>query len=149
LPVTRTIDVAQGTTAYKEGTSRAGAKLVRKFNAVTGIVDAATSATAIANFKANVTSDLAIAVRTAKLKAAGDAGLHKGMTDHGSTNYTTRTGQVADKWATNFGKYATPLQSIVSALPARTSDPASNVSNRVTPIATGLRAAKKALYGVP
>ncbi len=147
MAIARTIDVAQGTTAYTEGTGRAGAKLVRKFNAVSGIVAAATSDAAITLFKTKVTSDLAIKKRTFKLNKVGDAGLHAAMTARGGSNYTTKTAQVATKWAAGFAPFAQPLQTIVQGLAPRTDDPATNVTNRVLPIAVGMKAAAKALYG--
>lgn len=132
---------------YVDGTSRAGTKLVDKFNSRTGIVDAALDPAAVALFTAKVSSPSALAKRAYKLRKQGDAGLHAAMTATGSANYTANTRAKAAKAASGFQPFAPILEGIVSALPARTQDPAQNVSNRVTPIATGLANAKKQVYG--
>ncbi len=147
MAVQKTIDLAAAAASYRANTATAGAKLVAKFNSRSGIVDAATTDSAIALMKANVVSSLAVNARTAKLKKLGDAGLKARMLAVGATNYATKTSQSVQKWQDGTTPYVQPLQTIVNGLAVRTSDPATNVLNRVTPIAVGLHAAKVALYG--
>lgn len=147
MPVTKKIDMAAWQTNYKDGTSRAGSKLVTKFNSRTGIVDAATSAAAVELMKTRVVSDLAIAKRNFKLRRQGDQGLHDAMTRTGSSAYVSQTAAKAAKAAAGFAPFAPVLESLTNALPARVDDPAANVTNRVTPIAVGLRNAAKSIYG--
>ncbi len=149
MPVQKKIDLSTWQQSYTEGTGRAGDKLVRKFDSRTGIVDALTTPAAISNFTTNVTSPLAVAVRTAKLKAQGDAGLHAGMDKKGKANYTKATADNAAKALKNFTPYAPVLEGAVNALVARTMDSDTNIDNRVKPIGRALQKAKKALYGVP
>jgi hypothetical protein len=147
MPVTKKVDMTMWLANYRQGTSTAGAKLVAKFSSRQGIVAAATSDAAVALMKAKVVSDLAIKKRAFKLNRQGDAGLIAAMQKSGATNYQTRTAQAAQKAATGFTPFAPIMDSIVAGLPARTSDPAQNVQNRVTPIAVGMQNAAKALYG--
>ena len=147
MAVTKKIDMTMWLANYKQGTSTAGSKLVNKFSSRSGMVDAATSDAAVALMKANVTSDLAVKKRNYKLKRAGDAGLIAGMKATGAQAYTTKTAASAQKAANGFAPFAPILDGIVSALPARSSDPAANVTNRVLPIAVGLNTAAKQVYG--
>jgi hypothetical protein len=147
MAVAKKIDMTQWQANYVAGTQRSGQKLVTKFSSRTGMVAAATSPQAIQLMTTNVTSPLAIAKRTYKLNKQGDAGLIAGMQKTGATNYVNNTGARAPKAAAGFAPFAPILENITNTLPARTSDPASNVSNRVTPIAVGLNAAAKQIYG--
>ena len=147
MAVAKRIDMAAWLANYKKGTAQSGQKLVDKFNSRTGIVDAAISDAAVANFRANVVSDQAIAKRKFKLQKQGDTGLHAAMTKSGASAYTQQTANKADKAASGFAPFAPILEQITNSLPPRTSDPATNVTNRVTPIAVGLSAAKRTVYG--
>jgi len=147
MPVTKKIDMAAWQKNYTDGTNRSADKLVSKFNSRTGIVDAATSDAAVALMKAKVVSDLAIKKRAFKLKRQGDDGLHRAMSATGASSYRTKTAASAQKAATGFQPFASALEGIVNTLPARVDDPAANVTARVTPIAVGMRATAKSLYG--
>ena len=147
MPVSKKIDMTQWQTNYVAGTGRSAQKMVTKFASRSGMVDAATSQAAIALMTAKVTSPLAIAKRNYKLKRQGDAGLIAGMQKTGAQNYTTNTQARAGKAATGFAPFAPIIDGIVSTLPARTGDAATNVTNRVIPIAVGLQNASKSVYG--
>lgn len=147
MAVAKRIDMAAWQSNYVAGTSRAGAKLVEKFNSRTGIVDAALDPAAVALFVAKVASPEALAKRAFKLRKQGDAGLHAAMSATGSAAYTAATRAKASKAASGFQPFAPILEGLTAGLPARTQDPATNVANRVTPIAVGLANAKKQIYG--
>ncbi len=147
MAVTKKIDMSMWRKNYASGTSQAGQKLVDKFSSRSGIVAAATSDSAVNLMKMKVVSDLAIKKRAFKLNRQGDAGLIAAMKKSGASNYTTRTAQSADKAAAGFTPFAPVLDTIVAGLAPRTDDPATNVTNRVTPIAVGMKAAAKTLYG--
>ncbi len=147
MPVTKRIDMTAWQNNYIAGTSRSGQKLVDKFSSRSGIVDAATSPEAIQLMKTRVVSDLAVAKRSFKLKKQGDAGLIAAMKKTGAANYTSNTAARSSKAAAGFAPFAPVLEQITNSLPARVDDPASNVLNRVTPIAVGLKAAARSIYG--
>lgn len=132
---------------YTEGTSRAGTKLVQKFTSRSGIVDAALTPEAVALFQAKVASPEALAKRAYKLRKQGDAGLKAGMQATGAANYQSNTRAKAGKAAAGFAPFAPILEGLTSGLPARSQDPATNVTNRVIPIAVGMANAKKQIYG--
>lgn len=142
------INVAEAKAEYVAGTARKAGKLVSKFIAASGIIAKMTAPDAITRFTTNVVSPTAVAQRTKKLNALGDAGLKAAMQRKGQSNYVTGTAAAQDKWATEFSPYATKLDSIVAGLPARGTTAAENVTNRCMPIATGLESEKKTRLGV-
>lgn len=60
----------------------------------------------------------------------------------GVQNFQAKTAQASGKWQQRFAPYANVINSVVGSLPAKTTDVATNVANRVTPIAVALRQAK-------
>ena len=56
--------------------------------------------------------------------------------------FSQKTAAASGKWQNKFAPYAQIINTIVPSLPAKTTDVATNVQNRVVPIAVALRQAK-------
>lgn len=65
--------------------------------------------------------------------------------DKGAGTIGPNLSKSVDKWGKNWGPYRDELSNM--ELPDRTADPATNVTNRVIPIATGLAAKKREIKG--
>jgi hypothetical protein len=81
-----------------------------------------------------------LARRTKGIDRVSDESWRTDTINKGAAVIGSRMTGAADKQASRFAPYAATLASI--ELPARTADPATNVMNRVTPIAVALRAKK-------
>lgn len=83
-----------------------------------------------------------LARRTKGINKVSDDEWRKNTIDKGSGVIAARMKAAAGKQATNYEPYRSALESMT--LPARTADPAQNVTNRVTPIAMKFREIKNA-----
>ena len=123
-------------------------KLVKKYKAVPDKISRATSDTAQAAYIAGVTDPVSQKLRIIKLRKLSETDLNDRMEKKGRVAYPAGIDAGREKWGTEFDPYAKEIDRIVLALPVRTRDAATNVTNRVTPLAVGLANKKKALVGV-
>ena len=122
-------------------------KMVRKYSAVPDKIARATSETAQAAYIAGVTDPVAQKLRIVNLRKWTDSALNDRMERKGRVAYPAGVDAGKEDWAKEFDPYAKELDRIVPALQTRTRDAATNVTNRVTPIAVGLANKKRALVG--
>jgi len=142
------IDLTEWEAEYKAGTRAKADKLVRRFKRATGIMAAATTDEAIRRWMDHVISDLAVAVRKAKMAAIPDAELHRLMEEVGRTAYLAKTAAKAASARAAFADYAREIEAVLTELPPRVIDAETNVINRVVPIAKRLQALKRRKYGI-
>jgi hypothetical protein len=103
----------------------------------------ASSDTAQKAYVAKMTNPSVLAVRQKKLKALSDQDFFSPVQAGGSALYTAGVNAKADKAAKGMAPILTLIETILPTLPAKTDDPATNVANRVTPIAVALRKYKR------
>jgi len=142
------IDLAEWESEYRAGTKAKADKLVRKYERATGIMAAATTDEALRRWAEHVVSDIAQAVRKAKMAAITDAELHRLMREVGKTAYIAKTAAKAAAARAAFADYAREIETILPTLPPREIDAETNVINRVVPLAKGLQDAKRRKYGL-
>ena len=142
------IDVSKSADYYVSGAKAKVDKLIDKYTTRTDILDLAITKEAEDLFKAKVVSPLAIAKRRAHLKDITISDLHTAMRANAPTTYPMGVEGAKGRWAKRFDPFAKELDAIVPKLKAKTPDAATNVANRVTPIAVGLQNRAKRLYGV-
>jgi len=142
------IDLAEWEAEYRAGTKAKADKLVRRYKRATGIMAAATTDEAMRAFAERVVSDIAMAVRKAKMAAITDAELHRLMEEVGKSAYISKTAAKAANARAAFADYAREIEAVLPELPPREIDAETNVINRVIPIAKRLQDLKRRKYGV-
>jgi len=142
------IDLAEWEAEYKAGTRAKADKLVRRFKRATGIMAAATTDEAMKRWVEHVVSDIAQAVRKAKMAAITDAELHRLMEEVGRSAYIAKTAAKAAAARAGFADYAREIEAVLPELPPREIDAETNVINRVVPIAKRLQELKRRKYGL-
>jgi len=140
------IDVTAAKEDYVAGAKAKVDKLIREYTKRTDKIALATSDAAQKAYVEGVTDPVSQKKRLIKLKKLSDADLNKAMEDKGRTAYPTGVETAKDKWATEFDPFAKEIDSIVTKLKPPTRDAATNVANRVTPLAVWLQNKKKAMY---
>ena len=142
------IDITAAKEDYVKSAKANLDKLVRKYKAVPDKVARGTSADAQTAYIAGVTDPVAQKSRVVNLGKWTDAELNDRMEKKGRVAYPAGIDAGKEPWAKEFTPYASEIDRIVPGLPARTRDAATNVTNRVTPIAVGLANKKRALMGL-
>jgi hypothetical protein len=140
------IDVTSAKEDYVAGAKAKVDKLIREYTKRTDKIARATSPEAQKAWVDGVTDPVSQKKRLIKLSKRTDADLNAAMETKGRTAYPMGVEAAKDKWASEFDPFAKEIDSIVTKLKPRTRDAATNVANRVTPIAVGLQNKKKALY---
>ena len=141
--LTLPIDLTAWESDYKSGAQAKVDKLVRKFTARGDIITRGTSDEAQNNYVAAVTNPSNQARRRTNLAKVSVSVLHERMRTRGRGNYTTGVADNASKARQNFSPYASTIDTTVAGLPPRTQDAASNVTNRVLPLAVNLQNQKR------
>jgi len=135
--------VNAGLDEYKNRAPASADKLVRKYQAATGKLDAARSPDAQASYEEAMRDPAVLKRRQTNLGKLSEADLNNAMQAKGGSAYAAGTAAGADKWAKNVAPYFGEIDRIKAKLPRRTRDPAANVQSRVTPFAKGLSDMKK------
>lgn len=130
---------------YVSGAAAAGGKLVDRYTKVTDKLAKASSDAAQKSYAEAMRDPKVLQRRQNNLKKLSEEDLNKAMRDKGGAAYSAGVAAGADKWEKNVAPYFTEIDNISRALPARTRDPATNVTNRVTPFAVGLRKKKDSM----
>ena len=139
------INLEQAKKRYKAGAASAGANYADGVRNTTGVIAKAIAAEEL--YAARMQESIANRSRAKGLAKVSDADWQRQSSGPGAQRIGQGMIAAADKQSSNYAPYAAETDSIVGSMPARTSDPATNVSNRVTPLAVGLRAKKKQLMG--
>lgn len=143
-----TIDIAAAKEDYVKMAKLNLDKLVRKYTARTDKIAKATSDDAQRAYVDGVTDPVSQKMRLVNLRKLTDSDLNTKMEKKGRAAYPAGVDAGKEDWGREFTPYAGEIDRMVPALPARTRDAATNVTNRVTPIAVGLQNKKRALAGV-
>lgn len=126
--------------SYKTGVASKAQKWYNHFQAASGIAEAAKSEAAEAHYAAAVTAAVANKQRQKGLANITDADIKASVTS--PSIYSTPAQNKAPKFAKKFARFVPVINAEVAKLPARTTDPNTNIDNRVKPIANALHAAK-------
>jgi len=141
------IDVTSAKSDWQSGAKAKVEKLIRKYTARTDKIAKATSTEAQKAYVDGVTDPLSQKLRLIKLKKLSDSDLNRAMEDKGRVAYPAGVDAAVDKYGTEVAPYFSEIDTIVAKLKPKTRDAATNVTNRVTPLAVGLQNKKKALIG--
>jgi len=137
-------------TAWKEdylsGARARVDKLVREYKKV-DIIAAATTDQAQSNYEEAMSDPKVLARRNTALKKLSSADLHAKMDTLGRRRYPEGVEANVDKASRNVEPYLAELERIVPGMKPRTRDPVENVTNRVVPIAKGLRDLRDRIKG--
>ena len=136
------IDKAKWKDKYERNTAAATGDLVDGYVARTDKVAKMSSDTAQANYEAAMRDKKVLERRQSKLKGLSESDLNEAMRTKGAARYAEGTAASADKALANVEPYLDEIDKIVSTMKPRTRDPMQNVTNRVGPLAVGLRALK-------
>jgi len=139
------IDKTAAKEDWQSGAKAKVDKLVRKYTARTDKIAKATSDAAQKAYVEGVTDPVSQKLRLIRLKELSDADLNAAMEAKGRTAYGAGVDTSVDKYARRVDPYLSEIDAIVPKLKPRTRDAATNVTNRVAPIAVGLQNKKKAL----
>jgi len=139
------IDKTAAKEDWQSGAKAKVDKLVRKYTARTDKIAKATSDAAQKAYVEGVTDPVSQKLRLIRLKELSDADLNAAMEAKGRTAYGAGVDASVDKYARRVDPYLSEIDAIVPKLKPRTRDAATNVTNRVAPIAVGLQNKKKAL----
>lgn len=126
---------------YVSGASANSDKLVEKYVAKSGKLDAAKSEQAETNYATKVQAAIANKSRQKALGKVSEGDMNAAMQNKGGSNYRTGTAAAADKTLKNVEPYLATLDNL--KLPARTADPMQNIDNRVKGVAKALLETKK------
>lgn len=137
------VDIADIKGEYKSGTQAKADKLVRRYTARSGKLDAATSDAAQGLFVQKMSDPEVLERRRKNLLKLTETELNEAMRATGAANYRTSTAASVDRWADGIKPYLEVQEQVVKGLPPRTADPESNVVNRVLPLAKALASKKK------
>jgi len=139
------IDVTQAGSDWVSGSKAKTDKMIRNYKAKTGKIAAATSDDAQKAYVAGVTDPTSQKLRLVRLKELSDSDLDSAMESKGRVAHPTGVDAAETKYARHVDPYMKEIDSIVPKLKPRSRDAATNVTNRVTPLAVGLQNKKKAL----
>ena len=139
------IDMAKWEAKYKKNAGAAGDEWLSEFLATTGIAAAASSDAAQKLYKDKMADDSIIAKRQKKLAKLTDEDFKAPARAVGAAGYKKGVEAKGGKAAKGFAPMAAVIDSVVAALPAKTTDAETNVRNRVIPLAVALE--KKAKEG--
>ena len=136
------IDKSKWKEKYERNTAAATGDLVDGYVARTDKVARMSSDTAQSNYEAAMRDKKVLERRQSKLKGLSESDLNEAMRTKGAARYAEGTAASADKALANVEPYLDEIDKIVSTMKPRTRDPMQNVTNRVGPLAVGLRAKK-------
>lgn len=137
------IDMTKWQAKYLKNAKAAGKEWHDNFLATTGIAAAAASDEAQDLYETMMRDDDVLARRQRELAKLSDEDFKRPVRTGGSSLYTRGIEAKADKAAKGFAPYAEVINTTVAALPARTADPETNVTNRVLPIVLALAEKKR------
>jgi len=136
------IDKARWKDKYTRNTAAATEDLVEGYTKRTDKVARMASDASQANYEAAMRDKKVLERRQKKLKGLSESDLNEAMRTKGAARYAEGTAASADKALANVEPYLDEIDKIVAAMKPRTRDPMQNVTNRVGPLAVGLRAKK-------
>lgn len=128
---------------YGAGVAAKAQKWLRRTMAATGVADAAKSEAAEASYQAAMNVVLGNRQRQKGLASITDSDIKAGVQAVGAAGYSTGASAKAAKMAKKAKPYVDEAVRIANALPPRTADAATNVANRVVPVAVGLQQKKR------
>ena len=137
------INLQQASAKYQSGTAAAVQKWQQNTAGAANLWEQnAKSAQAEQNYATGVQFAAQNQLRLKGLQNVSATDFQQAVSASGSV-YQQKTAANVNKWAQRFSPYADVINSIVPSLPAKVpGDAATNVANRVTPIAVGLQQAK-------
>lgn len=118
--------------------SAASGDLVDAYVTRTGKLDAAKSDAAEKAYAEGVAMAAQKKRRQRALGKLSEDDLNRGMREKGQSNYSTGVGASADKWERNAAPFVAEAERVAKSLPARTTNPMTNVDNRVKPVVKAL-----------
>ena len=138
------IDVQKSSNNFEKGAQAAGSKWLEGFLATTGMADAAKSEKAQQAYVAKMSSPDTLAKRQRRLSNLGDEDFKRKARVGGASLYSQGVMGTKEKWAKNFSPIADAINGVLDSLPAKTSDPMTNLTQRAGPvIMAASEAAKK------
>ncbi len=139
----KTIKLSELADNYKSGVQAKSGKWFAHASTATGVIAAGASEAAEKNYQDHMNIVLANKLRQKGLGKVSDGDYQAGVRAAGASGYSTGAQKKADKLVKKFTPYAATIDSTVAGLPAKTADAATNVANRVTPIAVALQKQKR------
>ena len=133
------IDKSAAANEYKDRASASGDKLVRKYQAAPDKLAKSSSDTAQASYVEAMRDPKTLALRQLKLKKLSEDDLNRAMGATGASAYNNKVAASAPKWEKNTSPYLDEIDRIKATLKPRGRDVSANVTNRVLPLAKGLR----------
>jgi major membrane immunogen (membrane-anchored lipoprotein) len=139
----RTIKLAELADNYRKGVAAKSDKWYNHASTASGVIAAGSSDAAEKNYNDHMTIALSNKLRQKGLQKVTDADYQAGVRAAGASGYSQGAQKKADKLVKKFTPYAATIDSTVAGLAARTADAATNVLNRVSPIAVALQRQKR------
>jgi len=143
------INVDEASKDWQSGAKLKVDKLVRKYEANTTKLAAATSDAAQKAYVAGVTDPVSQKLRLLRLKELTEADLNTAMRSAAPTTYPAGIDKSVTKYTRRVTPFMAEIDRIKPALKPATRDARTNVMERVVPLAVGLQNKKKALVGGP
>ncbi len=134
----RTIKIEELGGFYKTGVAAKSQKWLDHTLAAQGVAAAAKSDAAETQYAAKVNLAITNKLRQKGLAAITDEDIKAGVRAAGAGGYSTGAQRKADKFQKKFARFAARINSVLPTLPAKTTDPLSNLANRAGPIVTAL-----------
>lgn len=128
---------------YATGVAAKAGKWFRRTMAASGVAEAAKSEAAETSYQAAMNTVLSNRQRQRGLANITDSDIKAGVQAVGAAGYSTSATAKAAKAARKAKPYVDEAVRLANALPPRTADAATNVTQRVIPIAVGLQAKKR------
>lgn len=139
------IDVEEAAQEYARVAAAASDKLVRRYVKTPDKLTKAASEQAQKLYEEAMKDPVVLKRRQLNLKKLTESELNAAMEQKGASAYASAVGAptTLDKWKKDFAPYATEIDKITAALPARSRDATQNVMNRVVPLVKSLSELKK------
>jgi len=128
---------------YRTGVAAKADKWFTHASAASGVIAAGSSDDAEKRYADKMAIVTSQKLRQKGLQGVTDADYQAGVRAAGASGYSTAAQAKSAKFVKKFTPYAQNINSTVATLPARTADAATNVANRVTPIAVNLQKLKR------
>ncbi len=139
----KTIKLSELAENYKAGVAAKSSKWFAHASSATGVIAAGSSEAAEKNYNDHMQIVLSNKLRQKGLGKVSDGDYQAGVRAAGASGYSQGAQRKADKLVKKFTPFAATIDSTVASLPAKTADAATNVANRVTPIAVALQKQKR------
>ena len=130
---------------YREGAAVAGSHYSEAVKTTTGVIAKAIAGEEL--YAQQMQVAIANRSRAKGLAKVSDSDWQNAAAGKGAQRIGPGMSAAVEKQATGFAPFASEIDATVNALPARTADPATNVTNRVIPIAVNLARKKRELLG--